>query len=314
MQYAGTRKKKRATDAFAQFERKPQTQPDRWHVWSSAFGAWQSVSGDSSAGTAGFTQNTYGMTVGVDRQLNRDFLFGMALGASRGTFSVPDRSTSGSAEGAHVGLYSMYRQNPFYIASNLSYAHFDNSTTRVISGVGPTETANGGFGSNQVSGRVEIGRRSLIGRYVVTPFAGFGLSALSQNGYSETSTLNSSPSTPGTLGLTYQAQTTVSAKSSLGAQVESSYTMPNGMRLLPFARLAWVHEFNPNREITAAFNVASSVPFVTSGTQAASDTGRINAGFNLRANPAASVFLSFSGEFASGSQFYGVNGGYRIGW
>jgi outer membrane autotransporter protein len=312
LQYAASRKKP-ATDAFAQLTPEPVSQPDRWHAWTSVFGTHQSVDGDAAFGTANYSASTFGGAIGVDRQVNHDFLLGFAVAGSQSTFSVPDRSTNGSVDGGHFGLYGAMRRNAWYVATSMSYAHLDNETNRTIAGVGPTEYAQGKFASDQFSIRTEVGRRNVVGTFAITPFAAVELNQLWQNSYSETSVIAGS-STPGILGLSYDSKTVTSVQSSLGAQLESRYILQNDMVLRPFARLAWVHEFEPDRQITASFNAAPGFPFQTSGAQAASDLGRVNAGFDLRVKPTASIFASFNGDFAPNTRSYGVSGGYRVGW
>ena len=39
----------------------------------------------------------------------------------------------------------------------------------------------------------------------------------------------------------------------LGMQLENSLTVANGWTWSPYGRLAWVHEFLPDRDITASF-------------------------------------------------------------
>ena len=45
----------------------------------------------------------------------------------------------------------------WYAAATASFARFNNSSTRSIAGVGPTETASGRFDRDQFSARFEFG-------------------------------------------------------------------------------------------------------------------------------------------------------------
>jgi len=311
LQYAATRK--RVSEAFAQFNPAQSSGPDRWRAWMAGFGGRQTVGGDASVNSAGLYQSTFGGGFGIDRQINKDFLLGIALGASRSNFSVAERATDGSLDGGHVALYGMMRRGAWYTAASLAYAHFDNETNRTISGVGPSERATGKFASNQLSGKLEIGRRSDFGRFAVTPFTAIEFGQLWQQGYSETSRLVVGGG-PGVLGLTYGAQATTSVQSSIGVQVNSRFELSGEMVLSPFVRVAWVHEFQPAREVTPSLNVAPGFSFSSSGVSAASDLTRVNAGANLRVGAHESIFAAVSGDFGSNTRSYGVTGGYRIGW
>jgi len=251
--------------------------------------------------------------IGVDRQVGRDNLVGIAAGVSRGDFSVSERATSGSVQAAHVGLYGMARRGAWYISANVQYARGENDTTRAIMGVGPTEIARGKFATDQLATRVEVGRRSRLNRLTVMPFTAVEFARLWQHRYSESSTV-SATGAPGILGLTYQAQETVSLVSALGVHFESRLQLAHGMMLLPFARVAWLHEYSPDREVRPSFNMAPGFTFTTQGISAASDLARVNLGARLVIAPQASLFATVTSEFSSNTQAYGITGGFRAGW
>jgi outer membrane autotransporter protein len=306
------KKKWRGTDAFAQLQPVQPVQPDRWRVWTMGFGGKQIVDGNAAAALPGQSLTTYGGAFGVDKQINRDLLLGFAVGGSGGTFSVTDRATTGSFDGAHLGVYGMLRRGAWYVSAGLGYGHFDNRTSRMISGVGPSEIATGRFGSDELAGRLEIGRREQFDRFAVTPFTSIEFARLWQQGYSETSTLVGGGA--GILGLTYASQTTLSLPTQVGVQLDSQFALANGMVLAPFTRFAWMHEFSQDRQITASFNVAPGVDFTSVGTPAASDLARVIAGAKLMVTQRAWLFASFNGEFAGNTQSYGASGGFKVGW
>jgi hypothetical protein len=305
-------KPKPATDAFAQLV-PSQSQSDHWHGWVSAFGERQTIDGDTSYGTTEVTQSIYGGGFGVDRQMNRDYLLGVAVGVSGSSALVPDRATEVWVNGGHFGVYGETRRENWYVSGSLTYAYFSNRTQRTIAGVGTMETATGSFGSNQISGRVEVGRRTDFGQLAVTPFYAIEFAQLWQQGYTENST-GSTTGAPGVLGLTYAAQSTTSLPTSLGINLSSHFDFVNDMTLAPFARVAWVHEFETERQIMPSFNVAPGYSFVVSGASPASDLMRVNAGFDLKVNRSASIFAAVNGDFASNTHSYGVTGGYRVEW
>jgi outer membrane autotransporter protein len=157
---------------------------------------------------------------------------------------------------------------------------------------------------------VEFGHRFLVDRFVVTPFAAIEFSYLWQRGYTETT-----PASPGgILGLTYAPQETLSLPASLGVQWDSRHVLRNGAVLSPFARVAWVHEFEPNRQVTPSFNVAPGVSFVSTGTHAVSDFAKVDVGAKLDVAPGLSLFARLTGEFASSVRGYSATGGYRLAW
>ena len=296
--------------AFNALKAPAMVQP-QWHAWAAGFGAGQSLSGNPTIGSASFDDRVAGGAVGVDHLLNPDLLIGIAAGGSGATFSVDDRSTSGRLEGGHVGAYAMQRFGASYLSAQLAYSHFNNTTTRAISGVGPDEIAKGGFSSDQVGGRLEIGRSFDFNSVWVTPFAAVQAARLWQQGYSETSITGVGP---GVLGLSYAGHTVSSLPIFLGAKFDGWTDFGNGMVLRPFVHAAWVHEFEPTRDITASLITVAVPAFTIEGARAASDAGRVDIGSRLVLNRWSELSARVTGEFSSLGQTYAGMGSLRVNW
>ena len=283
-----------------------------YRAWFAGFdGTWH-LDGQAEPGSAALRQSTVGGAAGLDYQVNPNLLVGVAAGGSSSTFSVPDRATSGTLEGAHIGTYGVGRWGPWYAAGALAFNAFDNNYTRTIAGVGPTELATGKFNSDMLSGRFELGYRQTFSGFAVTPFAAVQFAELWQSGYSETSTTLAGA--PGALGLTYSAQTVSSLPTFLGAQFDTRVTLQNGTAWLPYARLSWVHEFEPTRDINAGFITLPVTNFTVFGPSAARDAARVDLGSKLVLKPNAALFASFDGEFSDRSQMYAGKGGLKVTW
>ncbi|WGD55896.1 autotransporter domain-containing protein [Bradyrhizobium sp. CB1650] len=299
-----------ATSAFNALKAPPLVEP-QWHAWASGFGAGQSLSGDAAVGSAAFSDRVAGGAVGVDHLLGPDLLVGVAAGGSSATFKVDDRATSGRLDGAHLGAYAMRRFGATYVSGQLAYSHFNNSTTRAITGVGADEIAKGAFGSDQFGGRLEVGRTYDFGPVAVTPFAALQAARLWQAGYTETSVTGAGP---GVLGLSYAARSVSSLPLFLGSKFDARFDLGNGMMWMPFASLAWVHEFSPTRDVTATL-VSMPVPaFTVEGARAASDAGRVELGSRLVLNRWSELSARFTGEFSNVGQSYAGTGTWRVSW
>jgi outer membrane autotransporter protein len=290
----------------------PAAVSNRWRLWFAGFGSHRLDAANAGAGTPSSTMITAGGAFGLERQLGNNAIFGLAFGGSDSSFSVPERATSGSLHGAHIGAYSAMRFGAFYLSSSIGYGRFDNHTTRqIIAPPLPTETANARFNSDQVFGRVEFGHRHAFQNFAVTPYASVQFVHLWQSGYSE---INSVSGGPGTLGLTFAAKQTQSVPGSLGLQFDARYVAPQGSIWTSYLRAAWVHEFSPDRSVTAAFNVAPGFFFNTIGTPAAVDTAQFTAGGNLALTRNVSLFGNFTGVFGKSTQVYSGLGGLRLSW
>ena len=299
-----------AASAFAALKAPAMVQP-QWNAWAAGFGAGQTLSGNAGTGSASFNDRAAGGSMGVDHLVNPDLLLGIAAGGSSATFSVDDRTTSGRLEGGHVGAYAMQRFGASYLSAQIAYSHFNNTTTRTITGIGPLETAKGAFASDQLGGRLEIGRAFEYGPVSVTPFAAIQAARLWHGAYTETSAAGAAP---GVLGLSYAAQTTSSLPVFVGVKFDGRADFGNGMIWTPFVHAAWVHEFEPSRTITASLVTLPVPAFTIAGASAASDAARLDLGSRLALNRWWEVSGRVTGEFSSLGQSYSGIGSLRASW
>lgn len=308
--YAAEQPHGTVSSAFAALKAPALAQP-QWNAWGAGFGAGQSLSGNANIGSAGLSDRAAGGSIGVDHLVNPDLLVGIAAGGSTASFSVADRTTYGRLEGGHIGAYAMQRFGLSYLSAQIAYSHFNNSTTRTISGVGPDETAKGSFGSDQLGGRLEIGRAFTFGNVSVTPFAAVQAARLWQGAYTETSTAGAAP---GVLGLSYASHAASSLPTFLGAKFDGRVDFGNGMVWSPFVHAAWVHEFEPSRTITASLVTVPVPAFTIAGASAASDSARVDLGSRLALNRVWELSGRVTGEFSNLGQNYSGIGSLRASW
>ncbi len=297
-------------DAFAAMPARAQAEQGLWRAWTLGFGGARTV--DGQGGTANQKSTTFGGAFGIDRQLSPDLLFGFAAGGSSSHFSTSGVATSGRIDAGHVGFYAVQRLGAAYIAATVNYARGDTSTERTIAGVGPTEIAKGRFASDQLSGRFEIGRKYGFSNYSLTPFVALEPAVLWQRGYAESSTTLGGA--PGVLGLNYGANTVTSLPLLIGAQVDTRRVLANGQTLSPFARLSWVHEFKPERSVTASFISIPGAAFTADGARPAADALRIEAGGTLTLSRNTALFANFNSEVSARSRSISALGGVRTNW
>jgi len=311
LQYAPSERRERP--AYKAFDgiRAPVAPPPAWRSWAAGFGGAQSLSGDPVIGSADASNRTIGMSGGADYRAGPDLLLGFAAAVTASSFSVPGRATTGTLDAGHVGLYGIQRWGEAYLAGTLSYGHFSNETTRSITGIGPPETAYGTFGSDQLGGRLQVGRAFAFGNGEVTPFAAVQYLQLWQEGYREISFAGGGP---GSLGLTFQSRAVSSLPTFLGAEVSARLDTGFGL-LVPFARAAWVHEFSPDRSVAAGLGgLLLTGSFIVDGPRAARDAARIEAGWNHYFARNLAVFGSFVGEYSGSTSSNAGNAGLRVTW
>jgi outer membrane autotransporter protein len=217
--------------------------------------------------------------------------------------------TSGTVDGAHVGVYGVKWFGSLYVEGDAEYARFDNETNRFIDWV-LDERAWGSFSSEALSGHVETGWQRSFGATNVTPFAGLKAANLWSDGFTERSW--GTDGGAGILGLAFNDNTASSLVSSLGLQLDRRISLAYGRTLIPFVRVAWLHEFDPERGFDSVLIQSPTVAFSGRGASAISDAAKVDAGLRLDVNERIGVYGFFEGEFAGRGQsnagFGGLDG------
>ena len=286
----------------------------RYTAWAQGFGGAGSIDSNATAGSSRVDMNAGGGALGMDVRLDGNALVGFALGTASSAYSLTDIMSSGSSRSIVFGLYGGYTMGPAYIDATLAYSYNTYTSNRFIGTGSISEVENASFSGSQYGGRVEGGWRFGFDRNVLTPFAGLTVQALSTPGYTETST-NVLVGGPGMLGVSLQAQTTTSVRSTIGAQFETAITAGDDAVFRPRVRLGWLHEFNTNRTATATLSsVLPFAPFQVTGAQAAADALVVGAGFELELTRMVRLYGQFDGEFASNARAFAGTGGLRLVW
>ena len=290
--------------------------PPNWSAWATAFGGGQWLNAELASGAPAAQQSIGGGAFGGDFRAGPQTVLGVAAGISVSNYWVNATGANGRATGAHFGVYALHDMGTFYATGSLAYNRFDGSATRVIAGIGTTETAKSSAVSSQLAGRLEVGRpfevaRSDSGQVGVTPFVAFQPSQLWTPAYTELSATQNGA--PGVFALSYQAQGTTSLPTFLGAQLDGE-TMVNARPLKAWFRAAWVHEFLPDRGVTAGFTVLPGSTFSVDGARAASNAARLDLGVKYAVGNQTSLFANGNVELSDRGQSLAGTVGLRIVW
>ena len=116
------------------------------------------------------------------------------------------------------------------------------------------------------------------------------------------------------LGLSYAAHNVSSLPVFLGTRFDGRFVAGNGMIWTPFANVAWVHEFEPARNVRASLVAVPLPAFTVEGARAASDAGRVEVGSRLLLNRWSELSARVTGEFSNLGQSYAGMGSLRVNW
>ncbi|HEY8064885.1 MAG TPA: autotransporter domain-containing protein [Methylosinus sp.] len=282
-----------------------------WRAWGSFFGGATDISSDAGLGSPAAKSNYYGGIIGLDYQIDRDWLVGVAAGGSASSFSVASQQTTGEITAFHGGLYTSRLFGRSYVELSETFSVFQNSTTRTAGGFGflPYDKLTADFSSREYRTRGEIGHGFDIGRVKLTPFAAAEVAFYESDAFTEKGLNPASP-----LALTNKGQSTTALPTFLGLRFSDSFRLDNGWRVMPTGSVAWVHEFFPQRRLANALVALPAASFTVFGPREASNLAQIKAGAQLYLEDRLALFVDFQGEFSDLSRSYGGKGGLKYSW
>ena len=275
-------------------------------LWASIRGSTLHLNGNDSY--AGIAASGATLSVGMNRQVNPNFLAGFAFGASNASYSVNDRHGTGTVNGMNAALFAVARADALYLSGALAYGWSNTGTNRDITVASLFDQQKSSFTSQVISMRLETGYTLRTSRANITPFAAIEPAWLWQGGFSE----QSRGSQPVNMGLDVQSRQTNALPLSLGVQIDSSHALSHGWTLNPLIRISWIHEFNPTRQINASLQLLPQQSFTVTGASAPINTGRVLLGVTATHRSGMTGYVSVDATLSHNSQAFGAWAG--LGW
>jgi outer membrane autotransporter protein len=167
------------------------------------------------------------------------------------------------------------------------------------------------FNANTWSGRVEGGYRFVspwMGGIGITPYAAGQFTTFDLPAYAEHAVVGTN-----IFALAYASKSVTDPRSELGFRTDKSFAMPDGVLTLR-GRLAWAHDYDPNRSIGATFQSLPGTSFVVGGAAQASDSALVTASAEKKWLNGWSAAATFEGEFSQVTASYAGKGVVRYAW
>jgi autotransporter-associated beta strand protein len=303
---------KRERDAYAAIYRKaPVAAPfvPSWSVWAAGYGGSQTTDGNAAVGSNSATSRIAGTAVGADYRFTPFTVAGFALAGGGTNFAV-NGFGSGRSDLFQAGAYVRHTQGPAYISAALAYGWQDITTNRTVTIAG-IDQLRAEFNANAYSGRVEGGYRFVtpwIGGIGLTPYAAGQFTTFDLPAYAEQAIVGSNA-----FALAYGARDVTDSRSELGIRTDKSFAMTNSLLTLR-GRLAWAHDFDPDRNIGATFQALPGASFVVNGAAQAHDSALTTASAELKWTNGWSAAATFEGEFSAVTSSYAGKGVVRYAW
>nr|WP_249806551.1 autotransporter domain-containing protein [Bradyrhizobium sp. 1] len=304
--YAATGK--RPSDAFASVYRKapPPAFEQRWDVWAAGFGGSQTTDGNAALGSNNTSSSVYGTAVGLDYRFSPSTIAGFALAGGGTGFNVNGLGW-GRSDLFQAGAFVRHTIGPAYITAALAYGWQDVTTNRIVTAAG-VDQLRAQFNANAFSGRVEGGYRYATQWIGLTPYAALQATMFSLPNYSEFAVVGSN-----NFALNYAAKDVTSTRTELGLRADRSFAAAGGLMTLR-GRLAWAHDFNPDRTVGAVFQALPGAAFVVNGAAQSRDSALTTAAVQVNWMNGWSASATFEGEFSNVTRSYAGKGVVRYAW
>ena len=273
---------------------------DRVTFWTRAFGSWGRWNSNGNA--AALWRDTGGFYLGADVPVMEDKArAGLLVGYSRSSFQVSDRNSSGTSDNFHLGLYGGTQWGDLAVRLGVAHTWHALSTSRSIVFPGFADTAKGSYtaGTTQVFG--ELGYSLRMGGASFEPFANAGYVSLRTDGFSETG---------GAAALTSWGSVSSATFTTLGVRASTSFTL-GSVEATAKASAGWRHAFGDTTP-AATFAFAGGGTFTILGVPIAQDAAVVDAGFDFRLAPNATLGISYGGQFGAGALDQSVRGNLSI--
>jgi autotransporter-associated beta strand protein len=305
--YAATPNTGAARDAFAMFNKAPVASfEQRWSTWVAGFGGSQTTDGNTAVGSNSATSRVYGTAVGADYRFSPDTIAGFSLAGGGTNFSVANSGT-GHSDLFQAGAFVRHTVGAAYLSAALAYGWQDVTTDRTVT-ISGADQLRARFDANAWSGRAEGGYRFVTPVMGLTPYAAGQFTTFELPSYAEGVLSGAS-----TFALSYGAKSVTDARSELGIRTDKSWALPDSVLTLR-GRLAWAHDYDPDRSIAATFQALPGASFVVNGAAQASDSALTTASAEIKWMNGWSAAATFEGEFSDVTRSYAGKGVVRYAW
>jgi uncharacterized protein with beta-barrel porin domain len=304
-------KRNAARDAFAKIPTKADAARNdvldaSWSVWGGSYGGGGNIDGNAALGSNSANVRAFGLVGGADYRISPTLLAGFALAGGGTNFSVTNFG-SGRSDLFQAGAFVRKTVGAAYLSAAAAYGWQDVTTDRTVAIAG-FDQLHAEFKANAYSGRVEGGYRFATPWMGVTPYAAGQFTTYSLPAYAEQALAGS-----GMFALNYAGKDVTDPRTELGVRTDRSFAMANGILTLR-GRLAWAHDYDTDRNVSAVFQTLPGSAFVVNGAAQARDSALTTASAEMKWLNGWSAAATFEGEFSGISSFYAGKGVVRYTW
>ena len=212
---------------------------------------------------------------------------------------TPGSFSTASGDSGHIGGYAAFSPGRIHFDVGGDYGFGSVTINRVV----PQLSLGAGSNQNQESGQVfaDLGYRIRLDGAALEPYAGIAHIVATGGSFAETGSV---------AALSGSEKSDSSTYSLLGLRTElADMALGGGMTLSPRLDLGWQHALAPFTPYQTVSFTNTGTSFQVLGSPLVEDAGVVQAGFELKAGGAATLFVSYDGSFSSTVESQGFHGG-----
>ncbi|MGB3815364.1 MAG: autotransporter domain-containing protein [Shinella sp.] len=261
---------------------------DHFAIWSQGFGSWGHTNSDGNA--ARVSRATGGLFIGADVPVFDNWRFGAVAGYSQTSFNVNDRGSSGSSDNYHVGLYGGAQLGDLALRTGAAFAWHDISISRDVMFPGFNDSLKGDYYAATTQIFVELAYGFSVGAARFEPFANLAYVNLHTGGFTEKGAA---------AALTGASANTDATFITLGLRASTTLGL-NDANLTVRGMVGWRHAFGDMTPDAIMRFAGGGNAFSIAGVPLAKNAALFEAGLDYALTPAATLGVSYSGQFGSG--------------
>ncbi|WP_330985369.1 MULTISPECIES: autotransporter outer membrane beta-barrel domain-containing protein [Enterobacterales] len=268
--------------------------------WAQMLGNWSHASGNSNAG--GFNDSTYGVLLGIDRELADSWRLGIATGYTRDSLHGSYRSSANS-DSYHLALYGSKQWDALTLRAGgaTSWHRFD--TQRRVAYGSQSGHPQAKYNATTQQLFAELGYDVQMNEVALEPFANLAYVNFRNNSINERGSA---------AALRGDSQSQDAIFSTLGLRADKKWWVGETTRLGLYGELGWQHQYGSlNRTSSLRFDGSNAV-FSVSSVAAARDATVIKTGVEFAFDKNATLALGYGGLLSDKYQDNGVFMNARI--
>jgi uncharacterized protein with beta-barrel porin domain len=266
-----------------------------WNGWAAGFGGSQITGSNTVPGPGATTSSVSGTVVGADYALSPQTTAGFALAGGGTSFS--SSLGAGRSDLFQAGAFIRHTIKDAYVAAALAYGWQD---VTAFTGLDQLQAE---AAANAYAGRIETGYRFALPWLAIAPYAAGQFTEVQLPA-------SAAYARPEPFSSLASSASVTATRSELGFHTDRSLSVPEAALTL-HGRLAWAHDFNPDR---ATPTLSQTRPGVFNGVAQAPNSALAIASAELRWLNSFLASVTFQGEFSTTTQAYTGRAFMRYVW